>query len=65
VRERCAWIWDVRGKGLMLGIELAQDRAGEGSAILKRLLARMFHQGSLGSVGGCLGLRSLPRGAIG
>jgi 4-aminobutyrate aminotransferase-like enzyme len=36
------WIWDVRGKGLMLGIELEQARSGRGAAISQCLLESGF-----------------------
>lgn len=40
--SRCPWIWDVRGKGLMAGIELEQERAAEGTAAFRRLLEAGF-----------------------
>lgn len=35
-------IWDVRGRGLMLGVELEQERASEGTAVCQRLLDAGF-----------------------
>jgi 2,2-dialkylglycine decarboxylase (pyruvate) len=35
-------IWDVRGKGLMLGIELEQEQAAEGTSAFRRLLDAGF-----------------------
>ena len=40
--SRYPWIWDVRGKGLMLGVELEQDRIAEGTAASRRLLDAGF-----------------------
>jgi len=42
LQSRHTWIWDVRGKGLMLGIELEQERAVEGEAAFRRLLDAGF-----------------------
>ena len=42
LQSKCPWIWDVRGKGLMLGIELERDRSAEGAAVFRRLLDRGF-----------------------
>ena len=36
------WIQDVRGKGLMLGIELAEQQADKGQVIFQRLLEAGF-----------------------
>jgi 2,2-dialkylglycine decarboxylase (pyruvate) len=42
LQSRSGWICDVRGKGLMVGVELEPDRASEGPAVLDRLLAEGF-----------------------
>jgi 4-aminobutyrate aminotransferase-like enzyme len=42
LQSRHPWIWDVRGKGLMLGIELEKDRATKGVAVHRRLLEEGF-----------------------
>ncbi len=40
--SKYAWLWDVRGRGLMLGVELEGKRAAEGTATFRRLLDRGF-----------------------
>jgi len=42
LQARCPWIRDVRGKGLMVGIELERERAAEGTAAFRRLLDAGF-----------------------
>jgi len=42
LQSKYPWIWDVRGKGLMLGIELEQERAAEGEAAFRQLLDAGF-----------------------
>jgi 2,2-dialkylglycine decarboxylase (pyruvate) len=42
LRSRCGWIRDVRGKGLMAGVELEPERAAEGPVICRRLLEAGF-----------------------
>jgi 4-aminobutyrate aminotransferase-like enzyme len=42
LQSKYPWIWDVRGKGLMLGIELEQERAAEGTVAFRRLLEAGF-----------------------
>jgi 4-aminobutyrate aminotransferase-like enzyme len=42
LQSKCPWIWEVRGKGLMLGVELEQKRAAEGTATFRRLLDAGF-----------------------
>ncbi len=42
VQSDCPWIWDVRGKGSMLGVELEQEWAGEGMTAYYRLLGSGF-----------------------
>ena len=42
LQSKYPWMWDVRGKGLMLGIELEQERAAEGTAAFRRLLEAGF-----------------------
>jgi 4-aminobutyrate aminotransferase-like enzyme len=42
LQSKYPWIWDVRGKGLILGIELEQERAAEGTAAFRRLLEAGF-----------------------
>jgi len=42
LQSRHPSILDVRGKGLMIGIELEQDRAAEGTAAFRRLLEAGF-----------------------
>ena len=42
LQSQYPWVWDVRGKGLMVGIELEQDRAAHGTTIYRRLLEAGF-----------------------
>ncbi len=42
LQSKYAWIWDVRGKGLMVGIELERERAADGAATFRRLLDAGF-----------------------
>jgi 2,2-dialkylglycine decarboxylase (pyruvate) len=42
LQSKCPSIWDVRGRGLMVGIELAQDRAADGETLARRLLEAGF-----------------------
>ncbi|MBU1879784.1 MAG: aspartate aminotransferase family protein [Chloroflexi bacterium] len=42
LQSRCAWIWDVRGQGLMAGVELEPDRAAQGVTVRQRLLDSGF-----------------------
>jgi 4-aminobutyrate aminotransferase-like enzyme len=42
LQSKYPWIWDVRGKGLMLAIELQQDWAAKGTAAFQRLLDAGF-----------------------
>jgi len=42
LQSRCPAIWDVRGKGLMLGVELEPERAAEGTRVVRRLLDMGF-----------------------
>lgn len=41
LQSRYAWIWDVQGKGLMLGTELERERAAEGATAWRRLRATL------------------------
>ena len=42
LQARCPWIQDVRGKGLMVGVELEQGQAAGGAAAHQRLLEAGF-----------------------
>jgi 4-aminobutyrate aminotransferase-like enzyme len=42
LQAKCPWIWDVRGKGLMVGVELEQDQASRGTSLCRRLLEAGF-----------------------
>jgi 4-aminobutyrate aminotransferase len=49
LQKRFACIGDVRGKGLMIGVELITDRASRkpAAALCQRVLTRAFHNGLL------------------
>jgi 4-aminobutyrate aminotransferase len=49
LKERFQCIGDVRGKGLMIGMELIEDRTSRtpAAALTERLLTRAFHHGLL------------------
>jgi 4-aminobutyrate aminotransferase-like enzyme len=42
LQSKYPWIWDARGKGLMLGVELEQDRVAGGTAVYHQLLEAGF-----------------------
>jgi 2,2-dialkylglycine decarboxylase (pyruvate) len=42
LQSKYPWIWDVRGKGLMLGIELENEQAAKGTDIYHRLIDAGF-----------------------
>ncbi|MFG3496185.1 aspartate aminotransferase family protein [Streptomyces sp. NPDC047928] len=51
--ERCAWISDVRGRGLMLGIELADPHTGERASDLARSVqSEALREGLILELGG-------------
>ncbi|MFF8599127.1 aspartate aminotransferase family protein [Streptomyces sp. NPDC015232] len=53
LRERCAWVSDVRGRGLMLGIELTDPETGErGSALAKAVQSAALAEGLILELGG-------------
>ncbi|WP_156725710.1 aspartate aminotransferase family protein [Streptomyces apocyni] len=53
LRERCAWVSDVRGRGLMLGIELADPETGtRGSALARAVQAEALAEGLILELGG-------------
>ncbi|MFF1462170.1 aspartate aminotransferase family protein [Streptomyces sp. NPDC058330] len=53
LRERCAWVADVRGRGLMLGIELADPETGErASALAGEVQAHALREGLILELGG-------------
>ena len=49
LQQRFECIGDVRGKGLMIGVELITDRASRkpAAALCQRVLTRAFHNGLL------------------
>lgn len=53
LRERCSWVSDVRGRGLMLGIELTDPETGaRGSALAKQVQSEALAQGLILELGG-------------
>src|SRR5881275_2920295 len=62
LQQRFDCIGDVRGKGLMIGVELIADRASRkpATALCQRLLTRAFHNGLLLLSCGVSTLRIIP-----
>ena len=50
--ESTPWITDVRGKGLMLGVELADPIAGDASALARRVQSAALRRGLIVELGG-------------
>jgi len=61
-QKRFECIWDVRGKGLMLGAELVTDPGSRkpAPALCQRVLTRAFHNGLLLLSCGVSTLRFIP-----